>query len=116
MISRTLICSCMHPRSYFNIRAPFDITGSLAEVNQVVNVMEEKLSSCRALVADLQPQLDLSEPAPEETRHPGLMQYRDMLAWDVVQREPDIGQTVPIGKYTPIDLLQVRCCFPCRPP
>ena len=36
------------------------------------------------------------------------MQYRDLLAWDVDEAEPDPGQKVALRRYLPVDLLLVR--------
>ena len=36
------------------------------------------------------------------------MQFRDALAWDVDEAEPDPGQKVALRRYLPVDLLLVR--------
>jgi uncharacterized membrane protein YgcG len=38
---------------------------------------------------------------------PSLMQFEDMLGWDVEINDPDPGQAVTLRKYVPVDMLQV---------
>jgi hypothetical protein len=81
---------------------------------QTANMLEEVVLLCdeirllvdasRAERADLPPILDLSgDDGNAEDR----MQFQDSMAWEAEQIEPNPGNAQLLGKYTPVDLLQL---------
>jgi hypothetical protein len=83
-------------------------TGSvLREVHNLVESVNESLSFCRGDSFELPPEIDLSGPKTDKSDDPALVQFQDLMAWDVPMSDPDPGQAVALGKYIPVDLLQI---------
>lgn len=65
----------------------------LGVVDKLVASVVSLLKSCQVEYVDVQPQLSLAGARKHGRGEPdsALVQYRDLLAWDATQREPDPG-------------------------
>jgi hypothetical protein len=86
-----------------------DVAAILGSVHSLVESVNQKLSFSKTQEVDLPPALELAEPLTDSPDDPALVQFMDLLAWDVINSDPDPGQAVALRKYIPVDLLQVSC-------
>ena len=64
----------------------------LTQVHKLVESAEKTISYCVEDEADCPPALDLSpDVAPSDPQDMALVQFQDMLAWDVARTDPDPG-------------------------
>jgi hypothetical protein len=72
-----------------------------------VESVSQKLAFSKTQDVDLPPPLELAGPETDSSDDPALVQFKNLLAWDVISSEPDPGQAVALRKYVPVDILQV---------
>ena len=87
-----------------------DPTMILTEVHALVQKTSDALAYCQGEETDIPPPLlDLTGLTPEYKGNddPAMMQFMDMLMWDVEENEPDPGQLTNLRRYIPVDLLQI---------
>ena len=68
-----------------------DTSVMLGEIHQLVKEVSSSLSFCRDDSVDLPPLLNLDGPMSNESDDPSFIQFKNMMAWDMPNSEPDPG-------------------------
>ena len=76
----------------------------LEEVVELADEIRLLVDASREERADLPPILDLSG---EDSKAEDWMQFQGSMAWEAEQMDPNPGTAQLLGKYTPVDLLQL---------
>lgn len=88
--------------------AGIDVGVILREVHSLVGSVKKSLAFCKNEEVELPPELILEGQKTNDPNDPALVQFKNSMLWEVPGADPDPGQDVAIGKYIPVDFLQVN--------